>query len=185
MKTAYGDEGVRERLIIAGIKEIEQHGFNDFSLRRVASACQVSCAAPYRHFKNKDELVLAIIAYINSCWNMMAEQIEKIFFADEKKQLIELCTANVRFLIANPNYLSIMLPVQSGMTEEQKEEREKLWNRVSSVCAGYSRVSGKDISEFLLKALICGTAALLEGADAEKCQEGITIMRKEILSLID
>ena len=54
MKITYSDESIRERLIIAGIKEIELHGFNDFSLRRVAAACEVSCAAPYRHYKNKD-----------------------------------------------------------------------------------------------------------------------------------
>ena len=61
MEEYYQPEALREALIIAGLKEIEIHGLTDFSLRRVAAACGVSCAAPYRHFKSKGELILAII----------------------------------------------------------------------------------------------------------------------------
>ncbi|MBQ9131598.1 MAG: helix-turn-helix transcriptional regulator, partial [Clostridia bacterium] len=60
MEEGYTSHAVRERLIIAGIRELEAHGLNDFSLRRVAVACEVSCAAPYRHFKDKEELILEI-----------------------------------------------------------------------------------------------------------------------------
>ena len=35
---------IRERLILAGIEEIRLHGLQDFSLRKAASACGVSCA---------------------------------------------------------------------------------------------------------------------------------------------
>jgi len=44
---------LRQDLILAGIEEINTHGANDFSVRRVASACHVSTAAPYKHFKDK------------------------------------------------------------------------------------------------------------------------------------
>ena len=185
MKIANSDEGIRERLIIAGIKEIELHGLTDFSLRRVASACEVSCAAPYRHYKNKDELVLAIIAYINSRWDMMSEQIEKTFEGDTARQLIEVCTANVRFLIANPNYLSIMLPVQSGMTEEQQSERARIWARIKNLAEKYATErnatdDGRAELAFLLQTLIYGTVMLLEGLSAAECEQKIIIMRKEL-----
>lgn len=189
MKITYSDESIRERLIIAGIKEIELHGFNDFSLRRVASACEVSCAAPYRHYKNKDELVLAIISYINSRWDMMGEQIEKAFPSDTKKQLLEICTASVRFLIANPNYLSIMLPVQSGMTEAQQRERERIWLRIKNLSGKYAEESclGEEKSAelyFLLKTLVCGSVIALEGLDDARREMGISIMRDELRRLI-
>ena len=48
---------LREALILAGIAEINAFGANDFSVRRVASACNVSSAAPYKHFKDKKELI--------------------------------------------------------------------------------------------------------------------------------
>ncbi len=190
MKSANFDEGIRERLLIAGIKEIELHGLNDFSLRRVASMCEVSCAAPYRHFKNKDELVLSIISYINSRWDMMCEQIEKAFDGDTGRQIVESCIANVRFLIANPNYLSIMLPIGSGMTEEQTAEREKIWQRINALVDKYSNEKGyceekKNDIEYLLKTLIYGTVVHLEKTDFSNLEKRIGIMRKLIIGIID
>ena len=47
----------RERLILAGIKVIEENGVSGFSIRRTAAECGVSCAAPYKHFKDKEDLM--------------------------------------------------------------------------------------------------------------------------------
>ena len=190
MKNTNFDEGIRERLLIAGIKEIELHGLNDFSLRRVASMCDVSCAAPYRHFKNKDELVLSIISYINSRWDMMCEQIENAFEGDTKRQMIEACVANVRFLIANPNYLSIMLPVGSGMTEEQTVERDKIWQRINTLTKKYAQEKALDAekldeTDYLIKALIYGTIVHLEGEDFSQCEKKIAFMKKELERIVD
>ncbi len=190
MKNSYTDDGIRERLIIAGIKEIELHGLNDFSLRRVAAICEVSCAAPYRHYKNKDELILSIIAYINSRWNMMADQIVAAFSGDSLKQLKELSVAIVRFLIANPNYLSIMLPLQSGMNIEQQNERDKFWNIFSSVFEKVAseksyNINDRERLEFRLRSLVIGTVILLEGCSADKCKSYIDLMREELSKILD
>ena len=48
----------KSALIRAGLKELRENGYNNFSIRRVAADCGISCAAPYRHFKNKGEFVL-------------------------------------------------------------------------------------------------------------------------------
>ena len=189
MKNANFDEGIRERLLIAGIKEIELHGLNDFSLRRVASMCEVSCAAPYRHFKNKNELVLSIISYINSRWDMMCEQIETAFDGDTRRQIIEACVANVRFLIANPNYLSIMLPVGSGMTEEQTVERDKIWLRINALTKKYAEENSLDAEklyeiDYLIKALIFGTVVHLEGEVFTQCEKRIEFMKKELTRIV-
>ena len=55
MEADFIEGSVRTRLIVAGINELEERGVKDFSLRRVALAAEVSCAAPYRHFKDKDD----------------------------------------------------------------------------------------------------------------------------------
>ena len=57
---------LREELLQAGIEEINAYGANGLSLRRVATACHVSTAAPYKHFKDKKEFIAAIIDYVNS-----------------------------------------------------------------------------------------------------------------------
>ena len=46
-------KNMRQLLIEAGIEEINRSGVTDFSVRRVAMECGVSCAAPYKHFKDR------------------------------------------------------------------------------------------------------------------------------------
>ena len=79
MEEEFFSDTVRDRLIVAGADEISQYGMNNFSLRRVAAACNISCAAPYKHFKNKEEFILEIIRYINRQWHLLYEQIQSLF----------------------------------------------------------------------------------------------------------
>ena len=64
-----------ELLLLAGIEDIEKHGFQNMSMRRIAAACGVSCAAPYKHYKNRNEFLLAIINYINDNWRRIQEEL--------------------------------------------------------------------------------------------------------------
>ena len=47
-----GARNTREALILAGLEELNEYGIQHFSTRRVAKACGMSCAAPYKHFKD-------------------------------------------------------------------------------------------------------------------------------------
>ena len=107
-KNSVSTDTLRDRLLIAGTNEIGLHGIADFSLRRVAASCNTSCAAPYRHFKNKEEFILEIIRYINRQWELLRDQILSLFEGDIRKQLIEVCVAYIRFWVANPNYRSVL-----------------------------------------------------------------------------
>ena len=69
-------KSTRETLILAGLEELNEYGVQHFSTRRVAKACGVSCAAPYKHFKDSHEFIAEILGYINGsmmrnsawCW---------------------------------------------------------------------------------------------------------------------
>ena len=65
------EESVRERLIIAGIEELRERGVQNFSLRRAALSAQVSCAAPYRHFKDKNEYDFQSVLLQHLCWQIL------------------------------------------------------------------------------------------------------------------
>ena len=104
MADSYADSGIRKRLIEAGLTELLEHGSGDFSLRRVALAAQVSCAAPYRHFKDKDELVRAVIAEIRENWFLLANEVGAIFDVGTKEHVSELLVACVRFWIGGNNF---------------------------------------------------------------------------------
>ena len=60
MADNYHHGNLRQALIDAGIRIINEKGEDNLSLRKVAAACDVSHAAPYAHFKNKDELLEAM-----------------------------------------------------------------------------------------------------------------------------
>lgn len=99
---------VREQLIAAGIVELEGHGIADFSLRRVAATCNLSCAAPYKHFKSKDDLIEAIFAHIHSQLRFLLQQVGQVHTAPAE-QLIESCLAYIRFCIANPHFRAVLM----------------------------------------------------------------------------
>ena len=107
MEENFMEESVKKRLILAGLKELEAHGPVDFSLRRVALSAEVSCAAPYRHFKSREDLIEAIIAYIKGQWLLMCETIESAV-PDLRARVRALCIAYMRFWIGNPNFRAVL-----------------------------------------------------------------------------
>ena len=189
MEEQYTAEAVRERLIIAGIRELEAHGLNDFSLRRVAMACEVSCAAPYRHFKSKEELILEIIRYINRQWELLRDQIALAFPNDTRKQLIEIGIAHIRFWIANPNFRSVLLLDTPKHDDPRHAEREKISRGLKeSVCA-YGALHG--LSEdaivstvYAYEALIYGTVLMLGNQELENTPSTIQMIRARLESLL-
>ena len=99
---------VREQLLIAGLAELEAHGVSDFSLRRVAAACDLSCAAPYRHFKDKETLIAAILAHIQNQLRLLLAQIAAVYPDDPRRQLAESCLAYIRFCQATPHARAVI-----------------------------------------------------------------------------
>ena len=100
---------MREVLLLAGISEINANGITGFSIRRVAAACNVSCAAPYKHFKDKMEFIAAIIEYVNDQWRERQMEILAACGDDLRKQVVEVCCGYLDFLMEKPYYRSILL----------------------------------------------------------------------------
>jgi len=100
---------LRAALIQAGIEEINTYGANEFSVRRVAAACNVSTAAPYKHFKDKKEFIGAIIDFVNEQWAVEQDQVLASCNDDPRTQLVEVAVAYVRFLMEKPYYRQILM----------------------------------------------------------------------------
>lgn len=100
---------LRDALIQAGIEEINAYGANGLSLRRVATACHVSTAAPYKHFKDKKEFIAAIIDYVNEQWAVVQERTLAASGPEPRKQMVEVCVAYVRFLMEKPHYRQVLM----------------------------------------------------------------------------
>ncbi len=94
----------RERLIQEGIEELREGGAEGFSLRRVARRCGVSCAAPYKHFKDKGALLRAIAMQYNDRWHAMLAEVMAASDGDMTRLMQAVCKAYLRFLKDNPTF---------------------------------------------------------------------------------
>ena len=176
---------LRQRLVFAGLSELEEHGIADFSLRRVAVAAGVSCAAPYRHFKDKDELILAIIDYVLDGWVLLSEQISDSLGQGGGECIIALSQSLVRFFVGNGNFRSILTLAQSDSDPERRKRLlgfdEPIINSVSVFSLEHG-LSGEDSEVLALTvlSLIYGTLVLISrGNSAERC---ISNLRNKITS---
>lgn len=99
---------IRERLIDAGLKELLEHGYEDFSLRRVASSLEVSCASPYRYFKDKAELIHAAVMKLRENWLLLVKSIAEFSPTTEPTYVAELLVAGVRFWVAERLFAQLL-----------------------------------------------------------------------------
>ena len=122
MADTYHHGNLREALIEAGLKIINENGEDALSLRKVAAACDVSHAAPYAHFKDKDELIEAIKDSVTE--RFMEELVSAIDgkpTADEA--IIAMGRAYVIFFSKNPDYFVFLFGKQN-ITAHLKMNRE-------------------------------------------------------------
>ena len=102
-KYHHGD--LRESLIKVGLKLFNEEGAEKFSIRKVAALCNVSHAAPYKHFKSKEELINAISEYVFSNFESSLNQIVEKYKNNPHERIIELGKKYVWFMVENPDYL--------------------------------------------------------------------------------
>lgn len=185
MEEVYIEEAVRERLLIASIRELENHGLNDFSLRRVAVACGVSCAAPYRHFKDKDELILEIIRYINRQWTLLQDQIVKAFGDNDLKCIVEIGVAHIRFWIANPKFRSILLLDDKVHNSPRHVERNKISSGIDEMVHAYCQKrkipqSTAIQKAYAFQALIYGSVLMLGNQELANDETTFAMIRAQL-----
>ena len=106
-KLPYHREGLKNLLIEKGIEIVNTDGVQSFSLRKAAAACKVSHAAPYSHFRNKEELLNAMQLYIT---DRFSKTLEKAIAENKKPAALlkKLGIAYVAFFIDNPAYFQFL-----------------------------------------------------------------------------
>ena len=174
MEDRFIEENVKNRLILSGIRELEEHGISDFSLRRAALAAQVSCAAPYRHFKSKEEYINEIVLYVSEKWELLSKQICEVFKNDTRVRLIETCMANLRFRMANRNFPLLLL--------HTRESGKGIEDSIDRAVADYARENTMSEEEtklkiFTARALIIGAVSIMS---EENTDEILSLIKKKL-----
>ena len=119
-KTSYHHDNLKNNLVEEGLKQLNEVGYENFSLRKVAKACGVSHTAPYRHFKNKDELIIAITIEAMEKFNETLKMAALKYPNDIRSQIYEMGFLYVKFFVENPEYLQLLF--LSDVTKYINEE---------------------------------------------------------------
>ncbi len=106
-RETYHHKDLKQQLIKNGLILLNNEGIQRFSLRRVATMCGVSNNAPYKHFKDKDELINEILNQVWTKFRLVLQESTEIHGDNPKLQIIGMGKAYVRFMVENPEYLKL------------------------------------------------------------------------------
>lgn len=107
-KEKYHHGTLKQEMIEKGLQLLNKEGYEGFSLRKVAHLCNVSHAAPYKHFKNKEELISAITLQVVDSFRASLLEAVKKPAGNPKTRIIELGKQYVKFMVENPEYLKFL-----------------------------------------------------------------------------
>lgn len=168
-------------LLQAGIREIRKYGLGNMSMRRVALNCELSCATPYKHFKNKDEFVIEVFNYIHRQWSEVQSAIVEQY-TDTREQIVQTCLAYIRFLVENPDFRSILFSQDDSLSREQRLAKSKISNGSLSIINSYceSVQMPEDIryrKTYVVRSMIYGAAFLLGSGELEDAEQTYEMVR--------
>ena len=120
----YHHGNLRQALIDAGIKIINESGEESLSLRKVAAFCNVSHAAPYAHFKDKEELIEAMK---ESVTDRFISELEKAVngSSSTEEALVNMGKRYVTFFVENPDYFKFLFSnqkINAHLYEDNKDD---------------------------------------------------------------
>jgi AcrR family transcriptional regulator len=113
-RKSYHHGNLRQALVEATLKLIEEKGPLGFTLAEAARAAGVSPAAPYRHFRGRDDLIEEVA---RQGFVMFAERLERAYAAGGPSALaalFETGRAYLAFARSNPGYYQAMF--ESGVS---------------------------------------------------------------------
>ncbi|MBQ7318607.1 MAG: TetR/AcrR family transcriptional regulator [Clostridia bacterium] len=163
------ERNTKTALIQAGIREIREYGLSGMSMRRIAAACGVSCATPYKHFKNRDEFILAIFSYIHHHWSVLQGDIlDK--YDDPRLQIVETCMAYIRFLCDNPDFRSILFLQDESLSREQRLAKSEISIGSKRMVAAFCHNMNIDEEEewrevYIIRSMLYGAAFMLSSGE--------------------
>lgn len=160
-------KNMRQLLIEAGIEEINRSGVSDFSVRRVATACGVSCAAPYKHFKDKREFIAAILEYVNEQWRVRQEEVLSVCTGGLRQQIVEVVVAYLKFLMEKPWFRSILMRKDEEFDSIYGNTRGQMSSRSLRLGEDFLSESGWEHDKIrrklhIVRAILFGTVFLID-----------------------
>ena len=176
---------VRQRLLDAGLLELNLHGIQDFSVRRVAAACGVSSAAPYKHFLDKNRFISNIIDSVIRRWEAQIPGILARHPNNPEEQLIEVAVRYVQFLVENSHFRSIIMLKTPAMENQFFDMRHRLSRTSRDLIEAYAAT--RDFTKetvlfklYLCRSLVYGAALMFDNGEIPYTEETLNYVRRGI-----
>jgi AcrR family transcriptional regulator len=163
-KRAYHHGNLRAALVQATLRAIAEDGPDGFTLRDVARRAGVSPAAPYRHFKDKDELLAAVAG---ECADRLAQMVvEAVAEAppdDPLAQLRQLGIAYAEFAVAHPEHFrALNLPGLTARLPGEQQQQLDAWHDGQRRALAAAQAAGA-VARIPLDDLVLAASALVHG----------------------
>lgn len=105
-KYHHGD--LRNTLILAAAELIQERGSDDFAMSEAARKAGVSSAAPYRHFKDKEDLLHAVSQLGFFSLSEQLLEISTRYEPGSSLRIVELGKCYLRFVTEHPAFFDLM-----------------------------------------------------------------------------
>lgn len=173
---------LRQDLIEAGIEEINRYGANDFSVRRVASACGVSTAAPYKHFKDKKEFIGAIIDFVNEQWAVEQERLLSQCADDPRSQMVTVAVGYIKFLMEKPYYRQTLMLKNAEFDNLYHRKRGEINSRTQQIMQRVKETYGLpdeqwEYKALLVRSLLFGSVFMFDSGEFEYNEKALENLR--------
>jgi AcrR family transcriptional regulator len=142
-RRSYHHGNLREALVAAALKLIEEKGPLGFTMAEAARAAGVSPAAPYRHFSGREELIQAVAL---EGFERFADQLERATEGGEAAPMAAFSAAGAAYLTfarRNPGYYVAMF--ESGVSIAGDPDLKRAADRAMAVL----RISAERLSAHL------------------------------------
>ena len=152
MSDKYHHGDLRNALIEESIKMINSSGEESVSMRKLAQRCGVSMAAPYAHFKNKEEMINAIKEYVEEAFTKYLEAAISQIENDIEKKIITLGNAYITFFIENPEYFTFLFSrgyIHANLDFKSSGEKDfKPFKILKDLCSIYFEQKKPELSDY-------------------------------------
>lgn len=121
---SYHHGDLRNALIIAAVKLIEESGSSDFSMSEAAKLAGVSAAAPYRHFADRKALLSAVAELYFIGLAEAVQSTRDAYPSGSRESVLALGHCYVRYLSERPAFYNLIWN-QGGEASQGRRDVEQ------------------------------------------------------------
>ena len=154
-------ENTRGRILDTALSIIIEEGFNNLSVRKIASRLGFTATTIYNYYTNKDEINLMIrIRGFEKLYDLLTNR--SASFNDIEKKLKARVRAYIEFGLTNPNYYDIMFNLHTPkyldyvgtdiepLAHTEKQNALKCLSLFTELISAYIPLNGKKKDHFVL-----------------------------------